>query len=168
MPVPDTRLTRFSDPAATATGWDETRRALEEAELFWLSTVRTDGRPHVTPVVAAWAEGAIWFCTGPGEQKFANLQANPHVVITTGCNRWDGGMDVVVEGDAVQISDDAVLGRIAEAFTAKWDGRWRYTARDGAFHDPDIGGTAMVFSVTPVKVFAHAKGDPFGETRHRF
>jgi hypothetical protein len=26
----------------------------------------------------------------------------------------------------------------------------------------------MVFSVTPVKVFAHAKGDPFGMTRHLF
>ena len=168
MPVPDTRLTRFSAPAATATGWDETRRALAGAELFWLSTVRTDGRPHVTPVVAAWVEDAIWFCTGAGEQKFANLQANPHVVITTGCNTWDGGMDVVVEGEAAQVTDDAVLGRIAEAFTAKWDGRWRYTARDGAFHDPDMGSAAMVFSVTPVKVFAHAKGDPFGETRHRF
>jgi hypothetical protein len=26
----------------------------------------------------------------------------------------------------------------------------------------------MVFSVTPSKVFAHAKGDPFGATSHRF
>ena len=26
----------------------------------------------------------------------------------------------------------------------------------------------MVFSVTPAKVFAHAKGDPFGATTHRF
>jgi hypothetical protein len=26
----------------------------------------------------------------------------------------------------------------------------------------------MVFSVTPVKVFTHAKGDPFGATAHRF
>jgi hypothetical protein len=26
----------------------------------------------------------------------------------------------------------------------------------------------MVFSVTPVKVFAYAKGDPFGATTHRF
>ena len=32
--------------------------------MFWLSTVRPDGRPHVTPVVAAWVEGAVWFSTG--------------------------------------------------------------------------------------------------------
>jgi nitroimidazol reductase NimA-like FMN-containing flavoprotein (pyridoxamine 5'-phosphate oxidase superfamily) len=159
---------RYSDPAATATGWEETRAALEDAELFWISTVRVDGRPHVTPVVAVWAEGAIWFSTGAGEQKFANLRANPHVVLTTGCNRWDGGLDVTVEGDAVQVTDDAVLGRVAGAFTAKWDGRWQWIARGGCFRDPDGSGEAMVFSVRPAKVFAHAKGDPFGATTHRF
>src|ERR1700735_38456 len=92
---------QYSDPAATAVSWDETRRALETAELFWISTVRADGRPHVTPVVAAWAEEAIWFSTGAVEVKFANLRANPHVVLTTGCNRWDRGLDVVVGGHAV-------------------------------------------------------------------
>jgi general stress protein 26 len=170
LPVPVTELDeQYSDPAATATGWRETSAALETAELFWISTVRADGRPHVTPVVAVWAEGAIWFSTGATEQKFANLHANPHVVLTTGCNTWDRGLDVVVEGDAVQVTDDSVLQRIAEAFTARWDGRWQYTARGGAFRDAnDGGGEAMVFSVTPVKVFAHAKGDPFGATAHRF
>jgi general stress protein 26 len=158
----------YSDPAATAVEWAETRAALAAAELFWISTVRADGRPHVTPVVAVWAEEAVWFSTGAGEQKFANLRANPHVVLITGCNRWDGGLDVVVEGDAVQVTDDTVLSRVAGAFTAKWDGRWQFTARDGCFRDSDGNGAAMVFSVTPVKVFAHAKGDPFGATTHRF
>lgn len=45
---------RFSDPGAVATDWDETRRALEAAQLFWITTVRRDGRPHVTPLVAVW------------------------------------------------------------------------------------------------------------------
>jgi general stress protein 26 len=158
----------YSDPAATAVDWAQTRRALETAELFWISTVRADGRPHVTPVVAAWAEEAVWFSTGATEQKFANMRANPHVVLTTGCNRWDGGLDVVVEGDAIQVTDDAVLSRVAAAFTAKWDGRWQFTARGGCFRGLDGSGEAMVFSVTPAKVFAHAKGDPFGATRHSF
>jgi Pyridoxamine 5'-phosphate oxidase len=169
MPTPVTTFDqRYSDPAATAVGWEETRRVLETAELFWISTVRADGRPHVTPVVAAWTEEAIWFSTGAGEQKFANLRANSHVVLTTGCNRWDQGLDVVVEGDAVQVTDDAVLSRVTGAFAAKWDGRWQYTARGGCFRDLDGSGEAMVFSVTPAKVFAYAKGDPFGATTHRF
>jgi hypothetical protein len=158
----------YSDPAATPTGWEETRGVLETAELFWLSTVRADGRPHVTPVVAAWAEGAIWFSTGVDEQKFANMRAHPHVVLTTGCNRWDQGLDVVVEGEAVQVTDDAVLERVAGAFAAKWDGRWQFTARGGCFRGSDGSGEAMAFRVTPAKVFAYAKGDPFGATRHKF
>ncbi len=75
------------------------------------------------------------------------------------------GLDVVVEGDAVQVTDDAVLGRVAAAFTAKWDGRWQFTARDGALRGSGGEGEALVFAVVPVKVFAHAKGDPFGATR---
>jgi general stress protein 26 len=169
MPAPVTKIDRrYSDPTAAAVGWQKTRKALETAELFWISTVRADGRPHVTPVVAAWWDGAVWFCTGKEEQKFVNLRANPHVVLTTGCNQWDQGLDVVVEGEAVQVSDDAVLTRAAEAFTTKWDGRWQWTARDGCFRRMDGSGEAMVFSVTPVRIFAHAKGDPFGATTHRF
>ena len=75
MSAPATTLDQpYSDPAATAVEWDETRRVLETAELFWVSTVRADGRPHVTPVVAAWAEDAVWFSTGVDEVKFANLR----------------------------------------------------------------------------------------------
>jgi len=168
MATPVTALDRrYSDPRATATGWDQTRKALETAELFWVSTVRADGRPHVTPVVAVWAEGAVCFSTGAGEQKYANLRANPHVVLTTGCNRWDRGLDVVVEGEAIRVTDEDTLKRLAAAFTTKWDGRWQYEVRDGCFHHPG-GGAAMVFSVTPAKVFAHTKGDPFGATTHKF
>ena len=112
----------YSDPAATATSWEDTCKALETAELFWVSTVRADGRPHVTPVVATWWDGAVWFSTGANEQKFANMTANPHVVMTTGCNRWDGGLDVVVEGEAIQVTNDEVLALVAEEFPASGTG----------------------------------------------
>jgi general stress protein 26 len=168
MSVPVTTFDqRYSDPAATAVAWEESRRRLETAELFWISTVRADGRPHVTPVVAVWAEDALWFSTGEDEQKFANLGSNPHVVMTTGDNGWDSGLDVVVEGEARRVTDDAVLSRVAGAFAAKWDGRWQYIASDGCFREPDGSGGATVFSVTPVKVFGYAKG-LFGATRYIF
>jgi len=148
--------------------WDDTRRVLEEAELFWATTVRADGRPHMTPVVAAWHDEAIWFSTGRDEQKFLNLRANPHVVMSTGCATWDRGLDVIVEGDAVQVTDDAALEAATAAFRPKWDGRWVWTARDGAFRGSEGEGEALAFAVRPVRVFAHAKGDPFGATTHRF
>ena len=47
---------------------------LERAELYWLTTVRADGRPHVTPLIAVTADGAVHFCTGLREQKARNLE----------------------------------------------------------------------------------------------
>jgi general stress protein 26 len=167
MNEPVTQIdTRFSDADAVATGWDETRRVLETAQLFWISTVRADGRPHVTPLVAVWLDGAIHFTTGATEQKAINLRGNPHVILTTGCNDWDRGLDVVVEGKAIQLTDDAVLERLAKAWATKWDGRWQFEARSRAFHHED-GGEALVFSVTPTKILAFGKGN-FSHTRHRF
>ena len=114
-----------------------------------------------------WAEGAVHFCTGAEEQKFANLLANPHVVLTTGCNRWDQGLDVVVEGDAVPGHRRRHAPAPGQGVDHQMGGRWQFTVRDGCFHHQPAGA-AIVFSVTPSKVFAHAKGDPFGATAHRF
>jgi general stress protein 26 len=166
MTEPKTELdSRFSDPDSSATTWDEARNALASAELSWITTVRADGRPHVTPLVAVWHDGALHFCTGADEQKAVNLRANQHVVLTTGCNGWQDGLDVVVEGDAEQVTDDATLRRLADEWRTKWDGQWQFEARDGRFHHES--GSALVFAVTPTKVLAFGKG-PFTHTRHRF
>ena len=158
---------RFSDPDAVATRWDETLRVIEAAELFWISTVRADGRPHVTPLPAVWLDGAIHFCTGIAEQKAVNLAGNRHVTLTTGCSHWDRGLDVVIEGDAVRVTDEKVLTPLAAAWASKWDGRWRWRLGDGCFHHQDVDEAILVFSVTPAKVLAFAKG-AFGHTSHRF
>ncbi len=170
MTTPVTALDqRYSSTDARAITWDETRRLLEAAELSWISTVRADGRPHVTPLVAVWVEGALYFHTGAEEQKFVNLRANPHVVLTTGCNRWDEGIDVMVEGKALHVTDEALLRQVAKAFAAKWDGRWQLAVRDGRFCNRNADDwPSEVFGVKPAKVFAHAKGEPFGATTHKF
>ena len=172
MNEPVTKLdTRYSVPDGVATSWEETRRVLETAEMFWLSTVRTDGRPHVTPLPAVWHDDALHFSTAYTSQKAVNLRGNPHVILTTGCNQWTEGLDVVVEGDAVQVTDDEALGRLAQAWTTKWDGSWQFLVRDGCFYIYDehevLSDAIFVFSVKPTKVFAFAKGH-FSHTRHQF
>jgi general stress protein 26 len=157
---------RFSDPGAEPVSWDRTREVLETAQITWVTTVRVDGRPHVTPLVAVWLDGAYHFCTGPGEQKERNLAANPHVVLTTGCNRWDEGVDVVVEGEARRVTDPTLLERLAAEWARKWDGEsWQFQVGQGGFEHED-GGTALVFAVEPTKVLAFGKS-PFTHTRHR-
>jgi hypothetical protein len=74
---------------------------------------------------------------------------------------------VVAEGDAVRVTDDALLTRLAQVWAGKWDGQWQFQVRDGSFQESGGGGTALVFEVRPAKVLAFAKGR-FGQTRHSF
>jgi nitroimidazol reductase NimA-like FMN-containing flavoprotein (pyridoxamine 5'-phosphate oxidase superfamily) len=157
---------RFGDPDSPPTPWSEARRVLETAELFWISTVRRDGRPHVTPLPAVWHDGRLHFCTGAAEQKAVNLAGNPHVALTTGTNRWKEGLDLVVEGSAVQVTDEVRLRTLADLWRSKYRGDWDFTVEQGAFHHED-GGSAVVFEVSPAKVLAFAKGR-FAQTRYRF
>jgi nitroimidazol reductase NimA-like FMN-containing flavoprotein (pyridoxamine 5'-phosphate oxidase superfamily) len=83
---PVTELCAFSSPGAVPTKWAQARRGLRDAEVYWLSTVRPDGRPHVTTLLAVWLDGALYFCTGPGERKARNLAQNPHCILMTGRN----------------------------------------------------------------------------------
>jgi hypothetical protein len=115
--------------------------------------------------VAVWVDETLFFCTGPGEQKALNLASNPFVLLTTGCNQWDQGLDVVVEGTAEQVTDRSTLERLAVAWREKWDGRWRYDVTDAGFAHPDAGGPVLVFAVRASKVLAFAKG-VFSHTRY--
>ena len=163
-PLPEQDV-RFGDPAAPATPWADVRRVLETAELFWISSVREGASPHVTPLPAIWHEDRLYFCTGPEEQKAVNIARNPHVSLTTGCNYWKQGLDIVVEGIAVRVRDDGRLRTLADLWRDKYAGDWDYAVKDGMFHH--AGGHAIVLEVAPVKVLAFAKG-VFAQTRYRF
>ncbi|GAA4223835.1 pyridoxamine 5'-phosphate oxidase family protein [Actinomadura meridiana] len=166
MSDPSTHLDeRFSDPNTQATPWATARETLETAQLAWVTTVRADGRPHVTPLVTVWLDDALHFCTGPDEQKARNLTANPHVVLTTGCNQWTQGLDVMVEGEAHRVTDRPTLERLATAWATKWEGQWQFQPTETGFSHN--GGTALVFQVRPAKILAFGKGT-FTHTTYNF
>jgi general stress protein 26 len=154
----------FSEPGATARPWAEVVGVLSKSEMFWLSTVRRDGRPHVTPLPAIWLDGALHFCTGDAEQKARNLESNPGCILTTGTNQLRSGLDIVVEGTAARVTDQARLQRLAALWKSKLD--WQFEVADGAFRDPD-GRRGLVFGVAPTKVLSFGKA-PYSQTRYRF
>ena len=85
-PEPETELSAFSSDDAIPTEWGKGRRELQDAEVYWLSTVRPDGRPHVTPLLGIWLDGALYFCTGPDERKAKNrLDGRPTILVRS---RW--------------------------------------------------------------------------------
>jgi hypothetical protein len=157
---------QLSSDGATATPWAQGRRGLEQAQVYWLSTVRPDGRPHVTPVVAVWLDGALYFTTGLTERKVNNLGQNSHCVITTGCNSLFEGLDLVVEGDALPVSDKATLQPVADKFAAKYESPFRFTVGDAALYSE--GREVLTYRVTPTKAFAYGRGERFSATRWRF
>jgi nitroimidazol reductase NimA-like FMN-containing flavoprotein (pyridoxamine 5'-phosphate oxidase superfamily) len=125
----------------------------------------------VTPVVSVCTEGTLYFMTGPDEQKAKNLRANLKVALTTGANTWDRGLDVVVEGTARRVTDDATLKTAADAWARTWDGRWTLAVADGSIQhvvdgEPQDYGT-IVYAIDPTVAYAHAKGT-FAHTRFTY
>jgi nitroimidazol reductase NimA-like FMN-containing flavoprotein (pyridoxamine 5'-phosphate oxidase superfamily) len=163
--TPRTEIDERFSSVAEPVGWAEGERAIEAAELFWIATVRPDGRPHVTPLIAVWLEGAAYFCTGADEQKAKNLAANPQCALITGCNRLHEGLDVVIEGSAERVTNEEKLRRIAAAYEEKYGAEWHFDVRDGAFHHDS--GEALVFEVAPPKILGFGKGD-YSQTRWSF
>lgn len=154
----------FSEPGTSAPPWADVSRVLDESEMCWLSTVRADGRPHVTPLTAIWSDGTMYFCTGPDEQKTRNLESDARCILAAGANQFRSGLDVVVEGTAVRVTDDERLRRLAALWKSKLD--WDYAVTDGGFRD--VGDrVVLVFGVTPAKVLAFGKS-PYTQTRYRF
>jgi hypothetical protein len=160
---------KFSSADSKPRPWSEARSTLDEAEIYWLSTVRPDGRPHVTPVAAIWIENALVFGTGPSERKAHNLAANANCILTTGTNRLGQGFDIVVEGETVRLTDAEVLRPISKAFLEKYADMFVYDIEDDGTASNRGGGEVLLFRVTPVKAFGFWRGDGgFSQTRWRF
>ncbi len=167
-PVPVTELSAFSSPGATPTEWSRAQHALADAEVYWLATVRPDGRPHVTPLLGVWLEGALYFCTGPHERKAKNLSANRQCILTTGQNTLEG-LDLVIEGTAEDVSDHVERARVATTYESKYgphfvapDGTW--SGLGDAIRRADV----LVYRVAPTTGFGFGKGGMFSQTRWRF
>jgi nitroimidazol reductase NimA-like FMN-containing flavoprotein (pyridoxamine 5'-phosphate oxidase superfamily) len=165
---PLVELGAFSDTDAEATAWSIARGRLEEAEVFWLSTVRPDGRPHVTPLLAVWSGHAPYFATGAQERKARNLRTNAQCVITTGTNALSG-LDVTIEGTAGLVSTQAERHVVADAFERKYG--HHVTSADGTWHGLGAGirsGEVPLYRIDPVVGFAFGKGVVYSQTRYQF
>ena len=118
------------------------------------------------PLGVLWMDGALHFTSGAGTRKSKNLARNPHCNLTVATDQFD----LVVEGDAVKVTDEAKLKRIAEAYSRQG---WKPTVRDGALYAeysaPSAGPPPWdVYEVRPAAVFALGTAEPYGATRFRF
>ena len=80
------------------------------------------------------------------------------------------GIDLVIEGKAAKVTDDATLQRLAKRYA---DQGWPAKVKDGAFtYDysaPSAGPPPWdLYEVTPKTVFGVLSAEPGGATRWRF
>jgi hypothetical protein len=120
------------------------------------------------PLGGLWVDGAWYFNAGEATRKAQNLARDPHCVLTVAAREFD----LVVEGQAVRVTDPSRVQRIAEAFRS--DG-WPATVQDDgvtltADYSAPSAGTPpwSVYEIIPETVFALGTAEPFGATRWRF
>ena len=163
---PVAELGPFSSSEARATPWASALAVLGEAEVFWLSTVRPDGRPHVTPLLAAWSLGGVCFTTGGQERKARNLDNEPRCVLTTGTNALTG-LDVVIEGVAAVVEQHADRAQAVSDLERKYGPH--LTSPEGTWHglgEAVIAGEVRLYRVAPTAGFAFGKLPVASQTRY--
>jgi hypothetical protein len=132
----------------------------------FLATTRPDGRPHLAGVGALWDEGKVYIVSGPGTRKSQNLAQNPNCAVSMAFP----AMDLVFEGRAERVTDDATLKHMAKRYG---DSGWPARVEDEAFtYDysaPSAGPPPWyLYELTPKTVFAVLSEEPGGATRWRF
>ena len=134
----------------------------------WLATVNEDGSPHVTAVGALWVEGTFWFQTGADTRKGRNVARDPRCSMAVSVR----DADVVVEGDAVRVTDPDALARIAKAWAG--DGWPAELDPSGSgitapFNAPSQGPPPWnVYRLEPRSATVVVATEPGGLTRFRF
>src|SRR5438045_7631525 len=61
--------------------WEWGRERFSKSHNYLLSTVKSDGSPHVMPVWGIWLDGAFYFSTSVTSRKAKNLADNPRCVV---------------------------------------------------------------------------------------
>lgn len=129
----------------------------------WLSTIRTDGVPHVAGVVGHWLDDTLYFVSGPTTRKARNLAADSRCSFAISLP----DLDLVLEGTAMRIRDRLTLERVAQRYT---DRGWPLVVDDdkvtAAFWAPTAPPPPWyLFAFTPITALGVATAAPAGATR---
>jgi hypothetical protein len=97
--------------------WSHVTTRMSQAMHYWICTVGSDGRPHVTPVDGLWLEDKLYFGGSPRTRRNRDLTANPAVSV-----HLDSSDDVVIlHGEAhLQMPDHPLAVQLAKASTEKY------------------------------------------------
>jgi nitroimidazol reductase NimA-like FMN-containing flavoprotein (pyridoxamine 5'-phosphate oxidase superfamily) len=150
------RQESLTGDASKTTSWEMARERLanpESPRTSWLATTRPDGRPHLMPLNAFWIDGALHIVMGEGTRKARNLADEAQCVVATGSTTLPS-IDIVVEGRAEPLTDEAAVRHVAEFLGAHG---WPLEVKGGKVfgqNAPTAGPPPYtIFRIVPSKVF---------------
>jgi hypothetical protein len=129
----------------------------------WLTTINSDGMPHVTPVGVIQLDGVRYFTSGPGTRKSRNIAADPRCVVSVAVEPFD----LVIEGSAERVSDAEELSIVADTFNEQgWPAKVDGGALTAEYSAPSAGPPPWhVYRIKPDTVYAFGTAEPGGATK---
>ncbi len=106
---------------------DEETAFVTGRRLGRVATLGPDAAPHVVPVMYAFADGAFWFSSDPGDRKVRNLRANPRAALVSD-EPPPVKAGVTVSGPALLIEDGELFERAQDHLEAAGAGGKRRMA----------------------------------------
>lgn len=136
-----------ADDAVEFVSWMDVQARLRESQHYWISTTRSDGRPHVVPRWGVWLEDRFWYDGSPHTLHARNADANPSCVL----HLEDGERAVILEGrsERSQPLHGDLAVRIADEIARKYAPAYR--PGPDSWGDEQAGGMRVVW---PHKILA--------------
>lgn len=122
--------------------WAWAEEQLKTAKVYWVASVRPDGRPHSVPIWGNWLDGRFFFGGGDQTRHIRNLATNPAIVV-----HLESGDNVVI----VEALAEKAVGLDADLLA-------RLEADSRAKYGMGGGGTEGIWVARPTTGFAWKDG----------
>ena len=116
--VDTARMTRTAQADQTQRCRPSIEAALRDDPVVWLSSVQSDGRPHLVPVWFLWDGDRILAFSKPHARKVDNLRDQPSVMLAVGTPGPE--FDVELIEATAELPDEPATSVIPEGFGAKY------------------------------------------------
>ncbi len=117
---PVAELGAFSSPGAVSPGWARARGDLQDAQVYWLSSA-----------AGSLAGRRVVLLHRSHRAQSQEPRAEPELRPYDRRNTLENGLDLVVEGEAAKVCDEAEFRSVAEAFESKYGSH--FTAPEGTW-----------------------------------
>lgn len=125
---------------------DRIDRMLDTETVVWLSTVCSDGLPHLVPIWFSWDGESVLIASKPNAKKVTNLRSNSAVTLAVG--EPDDDFDVGILEGLAELLDEPAATALPAAHLAKYRDQM---AAIGLTSDEFVATYSQVIRIRPTR-----------------